>query len=78
MLTFARDVRQVLEELPLADSKGVTFTVRNGVVTFSGSIESALQRQQDLIAVALRQTWNGDGVVDVVNKLGEAMQSQTA
>jgi CBS domain-containing protein len=74
----AHDVRQVLEELPLTDPKGVALTVRDGVVTFSGTIESASQREQDLIAVVLRQTWNVDGVVDVVNKLGEAKQSQTA
>jgi CBS domain-containing protein len=74
----AHDVRQLLEELSLTDPKGVTLTVRDGVVTFSGTIESASQRQQDLIAVVLRQTWNVDGVVDVVNKLGEAKQSQTA
>jgi len=47
-------------------------------LTLSGTIESASQRQQDLITVALRLTWNVDGVVDVVNKLGEAKQSQTA
>jgi CBS domain-containing protein len=74
----AHDVRQVLEELPLSDAKDVTLTVRDGVVTLGGTIESASQRQQDLIAVALRLTWNVDGVVDVVNKLGEARKPQTA
>ena len=74
----AHDVRQVLDELPLSDPKDVALTVRDGVVTLSGTIESASQRQQDLITVALRLTWNVDGVVDVVNKLGEAKQSQTA
>ena len=74
----AHDVRQVLDELPLSDPKNVALTVRDGVVTLSGTIESASQRQQDLITVALRLTWNVDGVVDVVNKLGEAKQSQTA
>jgi CBS domain-containing protein len=74
----ARDVRQVLDELPLTHPKDVALTVHDGVVTLSGTIESASQRQQDLVAVALRLTWNVDGVVDVVNKLGEAKESQTA
>ena len=42
--------------------------MRNGIVTLAGQLGSA--EQHDLIRVAGRLTWDIDGVVDVVNKLG--------
>ena len=51
--------------------------VRHGVVNLSGPVESSL-RQQDLIALVLRLVWDVDGVVDVVNRLGGATESNTA
>jgi CBS domain-containing protein len=74
----ARDARQVLEELPLTDPEDVTVMVRHGVVTLTGTLESASQRYRDLVAVALRLIWDIDGVVDVVSKLGQAVESRTA
>jgi CBS domain-containing protein len=75
---IAHDVGQVLEELPLADPKGIVVRVRHGVVNLSGPVKSPSQRQQDLIALVLRLVWDVDGVVDVVNKLGGATESTTA
>jgi CBS-domain-containing membrane protein len=75
---IARDIRQVLDELPLAEPTDVVVRVSHGVVNLSGPIESASLRRQDLIAVVLRLVWNVDGVVDVVNKLGGAAESKTA
>jgi CBS domain-containing protein len=69
---LAHDVRRVLDELPLANPADVGVTVRHGVVTLTGVLESASERHKDLVPVALRLAWDVDGVVDVVNALGEA------
>ena len=75
---IVHDVQQVLEELPLANPADVAVTVRHGVVTLTGTVESASQRYQDLIPVALRLAWDVDGVVDVVNELSEAKEAKPA
>jgi len=75
---IVHDVRQVMEELPLANPADVTVTARHGVVTLAGTIESESQRHQDLIPVALRLAWDVDGVVDVVNELSVAKESKPA
>jgi CBS domain-containing protein len=67
----AHDARQVLDELPLADPKEVIAEVRHGVVTLTGSIRPEAGHEQDLMPLALRLIWDIDGVVDVVNRLGE-------
>jgi CBS domain-containing protein len=64
------DVRQVLDEIPVADSKDVIVAVRHGVVTLAGAVPTA-SHHRDLIPLALRLIWDIDGVVDVVNSLGE-------
>jgi CBS domain-containing protein len=65
---IARDVREMLTQILLADPAKVTARVRNGIVTMAGQLGSAEQR--DLIRIAVRLTWDIDGVVDVVDKLG--------
>jgi CBS domain-containing protein len=67
---IAGEVREMLAQLPQADPGGVAVEARNGVVTLAGMLGSA--EQHDLIQVAGRLTWDIDGVVDVVNKLGTA------
>ena len=67
----AHDARQVLDELPLADPKEVIAEVRHGVVTLTGSMRPEAGHEQDLMPLALRLIWDIDGVVDVVNRLGE-------
>jgi osmotically-inducible protein OsmY len=61
----------MLSQILLADPASITARVRNGVVTLTGQPGSAGER--DLIPVAVRLTWDIDGVVDVVNKLGAAV-----
>ena len=65
------DVRQVLNEIPITDPKDVVVTVRHGVVTVSGMMRSEPGDSHDLVPLTLRLIWDIDGVVDVVNKLGE-------
>jgi len=70
---IVRDARQVLDELPLADPKDVIVRVKHGVVTLAGTIRPGSgEDDQDLLPLALRLVWDIDGVVDVVNRLGEA------
>ena len=72
------DARQVLDELPLIDPEQVIVTVHNGVVTLTGMIEAEPGQHQDIVPLALRLIWDIDGVVDVVNKLGEAQPAARA
>lgn len=65
------DVRQVLDEIALADPAAVVVMVRHGVVTLTGAIEPAPGQPADLIPLAMRLTWDVDGVVDIVNRLYE-------
>ena len=67
-----------LSTSPLTDPADVTVTVHHGVVTLTGAIESASQRYQDLIPIALRLAWDVDGVVDVVNELTGAREARSA
>jgi CBS domain-containing protein len=70
------DIRQVLDEIPVADPKEVIVTVRHGVVTLSGMMRPEPGDGQDLISLALRLVWDIDGVVDVVNRLGETKEAK--
>ncbi len=72
------DARQVLDELPLADPKEVIVTVKHGVVSLSGLMRPEHGHEQDLLPLAFRLIWDIDGVVDVVNQLGEASQTKGA
>jgi len=49
---------------------GVEVAVRNGVVTLAGAPE--LSADTGLMQLAVRLTWDVDGVVDVINKAGPA------
>jgi len=71
---ITHDVRQVLSELPLADPKGVIVAVKHGVVTLTGTMPS----EPDIVPLTFRLIWDIDGVVDVVNRLGEAETARTA
>jgi CBS domain-containing protein len=75
---IAHDARQVLDELPLADPKEVIAEVRHGVVTLTGLLRPESGQEPDLMPLALRLIWDIDGVVDVVNRLGEAKAPRTA
>jgi len=41
------------------------------VVTLTGTLKSAEGQHTDLVPVAIRLLWDIDGVVDVVNRIGE-------
>ncbi len=75
---IVHDARQVLDEIPVADPKDVIATVRYGVVTLTGTMRSEPAQEKDLIPLALRLIWDIDGVVDVVNKLGEVKAPKPA
>jgi CBS domain-containing protein len=70
------DVRQVLDEIPVTDPKDIIVTVRHGVVILSGTVQTG--GHHELIPLALRMIWDIDGVVDVVNRLGEAKEAKQA
>ena len=72
------DVRQVLDEIPVADPENVIVTVRHGVVSVAGSVRPEQGDGDDLISLTLRLIWDIDGVVDVVNRLGEAKAAREA
>jgi CBS domain-containing protein len=65
------DVRQVLDEIPITDPKDVSVTVHDGVITLTGTMRPEAGDRHGLIPLALRLIWDIDGVVDVVNRLGE-------
>jgi len=67
---IAREVREMLTQILLADPASVTARVQNGVVTLAGHLGSA--EQNDLSRIAVRLTWDIDGVVGVVNRLSPA------
>ena len=67
---IAHQVREILTELLPGGPTCVDVAVRNGVVTLTGAPE--LSADNDLINVAVRLTWDVDGVVDVVSKVGPA------
>ena len=45
--------------------------MRNGIVTLTGSLDPKVGPHGDLIPLAIRLTWGVDGVVDIVDHLGE-------
>jgi CBS domain-containing protein len=68
---IAEDARAVLDDILLAEPGNASVTVRNGVVVLTGTLPLADDRHTDLVPVAIRLLWDIDGVVDVVNHLGE-------
>lgn len=71
---IASDIRRMLQDLLAADVKRVDVTVRDGVVTISGDLDPATGPHGDLIPVAIRVMWTIDGVVDVIDRLGQSQQ----
>jgi CBS domain-containing protein len=73
---IAHDAQQILHETACDDPATVTVTVRHGVVTLAGVIEPAADQHHHLIQLAIRMIWDIDGVVDVVNRLGETLPAK--
>ena len=68
---IARQVRDLMTEVLLADPADITVHVHDGVVAVSRQLRPE-GRICDLTPVALRLIWDIDGVVNVVNQLGAA------
>jgi hypothetical protein len=64
-------VRRVLDEILLAGPGEADVSVRDGVVTLTGTLDPKAGEHGDLIPVALRLMWDVDGVVDVIDRLGQ-------
>ena len=62
----------------MTDPKDVIVTVRHGVITLTGTMQPEAGDSHDLIPLALRLIWDIDGVVDVVNRLGETTAAKEA
>ena len=73
---IAEDIRGVFTEILFADPASVDVVVKGGIVTLTG--QPGEPEQLDLIPVAVRLTWDIDGVVDVVNKLTAPARSEPA
>ena len=67
---IAGEVRNMLSHVLPDDPAAATVRVHNGIVTLTGQPDTGDER--DLIPVAVRLTWDIDGVVDVVNKISVA------
>ena len=73
---IASEVGEILTEALPGGPTGIEVSVRNGVVKLTGQTE--LVSDKDLIPVAVRQAWDVDGVVDVVDKVGVAQARRSA
>jgi CBS domain-containing protein len=70
---IAHQVREILTEVLPGGPTGVQVAVHNGVVTLTGEAEPSTD--SELIQVAVRLATEVDGVVDVINKTGQAATS---
>jgi CBS domain-containing protein len=68
---IAADVRQVLDEILLAEPGEADVAVRDGIVTLTGTLDPTRGTHGDLIPVAIRLLWDVDGVVDIIDRLGQ-------
>jgi len=73
---IAADVHQVLDEILLVEPEEADVAVRDGIVTLTGSLDPATGAHGDLIPVAVRLMWDVDGVVDIIDRLGEPVTRQ--
>jgi CBS domain-containing protein len=75
---IAADIRRVLDDILLARPGEADVAVHNGIVTLTGTLDPKAGMHGDLIPVALRLMWSVDGVVDVVDRLGEVQATPPA
>jgi CBS domain-containing protein len=68
---IAADIRRVLDDILLAEPGEADVVVRNGIVTLTGTLSPKTGPHGDLIPLALQLMWDVDGVVDIVDRLGE-------
>lgn len=68
---IAADIRRVLDEILDAEPEEAEVTVRDGIVTLTGTLDRKTGPHGDLIPVSIRLMWDVDGVVDVIDRLGQ-------
>lgn len=66
---IAADARHMLGEILLAEPGCVKVSVKNGVVSLSGTLKAAAGEHEELAPVAMRLVWDIDGVVDVRDEM---------
>jgi CBS domain-containing protein len=75
---IAADIRQVLNEIIQAEPGEAEVSVRNGIVTLTGTLNPKAGPHGDLIPLAIRLMWGVDGVVDINDRLGEPQAAAPA
>jgi CBS domain-containing protein len=72
------DVRRVFDEILQAEPGEAEVSVRNGIVTLTGTLDPKAGPSGELIPLAIRLMWGVDGVVDIIDKLGEPLAEAPA
>jgi CBS domain-containing protein len=75
---IVRQVRYVIDQMPFGNPSDITVTVRHGIVSLAGVVTPRPGQHEDLVPATLRLIWDIDGVVNVVNELGEAKGAKPA
>jgi CBS domain-containing protein len=75
---IAADIRNVLDEILQAEPGEAEVSVRNGVVTLTGTLDPKAGPHGDLIPLAIRLMWGVDGVVDIIDNLGKLQPAAPA
>jgi CBS domain-containing protein len=66
-----REVRHLMDQMPLRNPADIIVTVRHGVVTLAGAVRLGPRDYPALVSAATRLIWDVDGVVEVVNRTTE-------
>jgi len=69
---IAADIRTVLDEVLAEGPDEAHVSVRNGIVTLTGTLDPNAGPHGDLIPVAMRLMWDIDGVVNIIDRLGNS------
>ena len=75
---IAGDIRKVLDEIVSAAPGEASVSVRNGIVTLTGTLDPKTGPHGDLIPLAIRLMWDVDGVVAINDRLGEVPPARAA
>jgi len=75
---IADDIRTVLDEVLAEGPDDADVSVRNGIVTLTGTLDPHAGPHGDLIPVAMRLMWDIDGVVDIIDRLGASTAAPPA
>jgi CBS domain-containing protein len=75
---IAEDIRKVLDEIVSAAPGEASVSVRNGIVTLTGTLDPKAGPHGDLIPLAIRLMWDVDGVVAINDRLGEVPAARAA